>query len=265
MVIARYVIAAIFGAYLLAWVLAVVVLVVLVVVLLISRGPSDTVRGAFRRAVAASQGGSLHTAGQARAPASVAAGLENLRAADPRFDATAFLDGARVAVGAYAMALSAQDDRLLRRYATPGYWQSTSGKEIADGVASWRRHAGARPGSTNQGRVLLDVSWREPQVWNVTLGEQGMDRITVRLAAVMIGAIRHGWQRLEAATHADWEFVRPAGQQTDTGAVMVPRTCHRCGGPYRSDLDDTCPHCGAARPDTQAGWRLDRTYLVVDA
>jgi len=195
----------------------------------------------------------------------VAAAIGNLRTVDPGFDSTAFLDGARMAVGAYAMAVAAEDDRLLRRITTPGYWETGIGKEIAGSVAEWRQYAGDRPGSTNRGRVLLDISWRQPQITDVAVGDHGVDRITVRLGSVMVGRIRHGWQRLESATLLDWEFVRPAGQRTDPGAVLLPRTCPHCGGPYRSDLDAACPHRRAARPDTQASWRLDRTYLVVDA
>ncbi len=266
LVIVRYVIAIVWGVYLLAWALALVVLAVLVILLIVSRGPSDTVRDAFRRTVAATtRGGSLHVAGPARPPADVAAAIRDLRAVDPGFDTTAFLDGARMAVGAYAMATAAQDDRLLRRITTPDYWQTTHGKEIAAAVAEWRRYAGDRPGSTNRGRVLLDVSWRLPEITGITLGDHGVDRITVRLGSVMVGMIRQGWHRLESATQLDWEFVRPAGQRTGPGAVMLPRTCPDCGGPYHSDLDAACPHCRTARPDTQAGWRLDRTYLVVDA
>ena len=264
--IVKYVIAAIWGVYLLAWALALVVLVVLVILLIISRGPSDTVRNAFRRTVAAtSRGGSLRADGPARPAADVAAAIRNLRAVDPGFDATAFLDGARMAVGAYAMAFAAEDDRLLRRITTPGYWQTANGKEIAGMVAEWRRYAGDRPGSTNRGRVLLDISWRQPEIRDLVLGDQGVDRITVRLGSVMVGMIRQGWHRLESATQLDWDFVRPAGQRTDPAAAMLPRTCPNCGGPYHSDADAACPNCRAARPDTQAGWRLDRTYLVVDA
>jgi len=72
-----------------------------------------------------------------------------------------------------------------------------------------------------------------------------------------------GWQRTDGVTRFDWDFVRPAGQRTDPRAVLLPRTCADCGGPYRSDLDDACPYCHAARPDTEAGWCLDGMYLVV--
>ena len=83
------------------------------------------------------------------------------------------------------------------------------------------------------------------------------------LASVIVAAAGSGWQRIDEATQFDWEFVRPAGQRTDPGSVLLPRTCGRCGGPYHSDLDDACRYCHAARADTQAGWRLDRNNLVV--
>jgi len=188
--------------------------------------------------------------------------MRDLQAADPGFDATAFLDSARVAVGAYAIAYAAEDGRLLRRITTPGYWQTPNGKAIAAVIAEWQRYAGDRPGTAHRGPVLLDVSWREPEVRNVALSEQGMDRITVRLASVIV---RSGSLRIDEVTQLDWDFVRPAGQRTDPGAVLLPRTCASCGGPYYSDLDDACPYCQAARADTQAGWRLDQTYLVADA
>jgi hypothetical protein len=113
--------------------------------------------------------------------------------------------------------------------------------------------------------MVLDISWRQPEVKSVALGDQGMDRITVRLALVIAGAAGPGWRRTDEVTRFDWDFVRPAGQRTDPRAVLLPRTCGDCGAPYLSDLDDACPYCHAARPDTQAGWRLDRMYLVVGA
>jgi len=263
MVIVKDVIGGILGVYILAWVVALAFIVFLALVLVVSRGRSDAVRNVFRRAVAAgAPHGAVHTAGRAGSPIPATA-IRDLQSIDPGFDVTAFLDSARVAVGAYAMAHSAEDDRLLRRITTPGYWQTPNGKALAAAVAEWRRYAGDRPGATNRGRVVLDISWRQPEVKNVALGDQGLDRITVRLASVIAGAAGPGWRRTDQVTRFDWDFVRPAGQRTDPGAVLLPRTCADCGGPYRSDLDDACPYCHAGRPDSQAGWRLDRTYLVV--
>jgi hypothetical protein len=190
----------------------------------------------------------VHAAGRAGSAAATVTGVQDLQSVDPGFDVTAFLDSARIAVGAYAMAHSAQDDRLLRRITTSGYWQTPNGKALAAGVAEWQRYAGDRPGAANRGRMVLDISWRQPEVKRVALGDQGMDRITVRLASVIAGAAGPGWQRTDGVTRFDWDFVRPAGQRTDPAAVLLPRTCAGCGGPYRSDLDDACPYCHAARP-----------------
>jgi hypothetical protein len=268
MVIARDVVAGILSVYLLAWAAALAVIVFLGIVLIASRGRSDAVRNAFRRAVATgSPAGSLR-AGPVAPPSGTAGAMpaiRKLQAVDPGFDLTAFLDGARVAVGAYAMAYLAEDDQLLRRISTPGYWQTPNGKAVAAGVAGWQRYAGDRPGTANRGRMLLDVSWRRPVVTNVDLAGPGGDRITVRLASVVVAAAQPGWHRIDQATQFDWEFVRPAGQRTDPASVLLSRTCARCGGPYHSDLDDACRYCHAARADTQAGWRLDRNYLVVNA
>ena len=268
MVVVKDVIGGILGVYILAWAVALAFIAFLGIVLIVSRGRSDAVRGVFRHAVAArAPQGAVHRAGRAGSAADMAtdtaAAVRDLQSVDPGFDVTAFLDNARVAVGAYAMAHSAEDDRLLRRITTPGYWQTPNGKAVASAIAGWQRYAGDRPGATNRGRVVLDLSWRRPEVKSVALGDQGMDRITVRLALVIVGAAGAAWQRTDGVTRFDWEFVRPAGQRTDPGAVLLPRTCGDCGSPYRSDLDDACTFCHAARPDTQAGWRLDRTYLVV--
>jgi hypothetical protein len=251
------VLACILLAYLLAWVLALAYMAFLALVLVMSRGRSDTAREVFRRAVAGTAPrGSVHAGNQVSPPAALATGIRELQRSDPGFDLTAFLDGARVAVGAYAMAWSAEDDRLLRRITTPGYWNTPSGQAVAAVVAGWERYAGTRPGTENRGRLLLDVSWREPEVTSVSLG--GLDRITVRLSSVIIGAAQPGWHPVNETTRFDWEFVRPSGQRTDPAAVLLPRTCAACGGPYHSDLDAACPHCRTARPDTRAGWRLDR-------
>jgi hypothetical protein len=264
MVIVKDVIGGILGVYILAWVVALAFIVFLALVLVVSRGRSDAVRNVFRRAVAAgAPQGAVRTAGRSGSSADLAAAIRDLQSVDPGFDVTAFLDNARVAVGAYAMAHSAEDDRLLRRITTPGFWQTPNGKAVAAAVAEWQRYAGDRPGTTNRGRMVLDISWRQPEVKNVALGDQGMDRITVRLASVIAGAAGPDWRRTDEVTRFDWDFVRPAGQRTDPRAVLLPRICGDCGAPYRSDLDDACPYCHAARPDTQAGWRLDGMYLVV--
>lgn len=248
--------------YALAWVLALAYMAFMGLVLVVSRGDSDTARNAFRRAVSgAAPPGSVHAVSQVSLPAHVAARIRELRAGDPAFDLTAFLDGARVAVAAYAMAWSAQDDRLLRRITTPGYWRTPNGEEVTALIAEWERYAGSRLGTANRGRLLLDVSWREPEVTSVSLG--GQDRITVRLSSAIIGAAQPGWHPINEATRLDWEFVRPSGQRTDPAAVLLPRTCASCGGPYRSDLDEACPHCRTPRPGTRAGWRLDRVNLTM--
>jgi hypothetical protein len=124
---------------------------------------------------------------------------------------------------------------------------------VAAVVAGWQRYASDRPGTANRGRMLLDISWRQPEVTNVALGAQGMDRITVWLASVIVGAAGAVWDRIDEVTQFDWDFVRPAGQRTDPGAILPPRTCAGCGAPYRSDLDDACPYCHAARADTRPG------------
>jgi hypothetical protein len=265
LVIAGDVIGFILLAYLLAWALMLAVFAFLGIVLLVSRSRSDAVRNAFRHAVAAGAPAGSLRAGPAGRGVGVVPAIRKLQAADPGFDLTAFLDNARVAVGAYAMAYSAEDDRLLRRVTTPGFWQTPNGKDVAAIVANWQRYAGDRPGTANRGRMVLDISWRRPEVTNVALGEQGMDRITVRLASLTVVVPGPGWRQIDEATQFDWEFVRPAGQRTDPGSVMLPRTCARCGGPYHSDLDDVCRYCQTARADSQAGWRLDRNYLIVSA
>jgi hypothetical protein len=259
-----------FLGYLAVWVLAIAIMAFLGVVLVISRGSPDAVRNVFRQVVAARASKELiHVADRAESPAGVGGALRQLRTADPAFDITAFLDSARVAVGAYSMAQFGRDDRLLRRITTAGFWGTHSGKMIT-GLVAERRRASRRTDTSNRGPAMLDVSWRQPAVQDVALGQQGVDRITVRLASVFIGAIPGGanppaLRRIDAATLLDWEFVRPAGRGTDPGAVLLPRTCASCGGPYRSELDDACPYCHAPRADSQAGWRLDRNYLVVDS
>ena len=59
-------------------------------------------------------------------------------------------------------------------------------------VAGWKRHAGNRPGTANRGRMLLDVSWRQPEVTNVSLGERGADRVIVPLRLLQIVKILGG-------------------------------------------------------------------------
>jgi hypothetical protein len=269
--IIRDVIGYAFLGYLAVWILAVAIMSFLGVVLVISRGSSDAVRNVFRQVVAARASKELiHVADQAESPAGVGGALRQLRTADPAFDVTAFLDSARVAVGAYTMAQFGRDDRLLRRITTPGFWGTRNGKMITHLIAD-RRRASRRTDTSKYGPAMLDVSWRQPVVQDVALGQQGVDRITVRLASVFVGATPAAGanppalRRMDAATQLDWEFVRPAGRRTDPGAVLLPRTCARCGGPYRSEFDDACPYCQAPRADSQVGWRLDRNYLVVDS
>jgi len=104
-VIAYDVIGYILLLYVLAWALALAYMMFLALVLGVSRGHSDAVRDIFRRAVAVqAPRGSVHAARRVSPPARVAARIRELQAKDPGFDLTAFLDGTRVAVGAYAMA-----------------------------------------------------------------------------------------------------------------------------------------------------------------
>jgi hypothetical protein len=252
-----------FLAYIAVWILAIVIMMLLGAILVISRKSPDAVRDVFRQIVASSSSKELvHVTDRSGSPG-VAAALRNLRTFDPEFDMTVFLDSARVAVGAYAMAQMGRDDRLLRRITTPGFWQTANGKLIDKGIAYRDDEAKKHPDRPSGTFVTLDVSWRQPVVQEVALGQRGVDRITVRLASVFIGARLPGWCRVDSATELDWDFVRPAGSKTDPGAVLQPRTCAKCGGPYRSEMDTVCAYCHTPRADAQAGWRLDRNYLVV--
>jgi hypothetical protein len=249
-----------------AWVLAAVVMAAIAITLWVSQGSPDAVRNAFRRSVAGRDPqGTLHTGDQVSAPAEVAARVRDLTAADPDFDLTAFLDGTRLAVGAYTIASLAADDRLLRRITTPGFWATPIGKQIAVSVFRLQHYAAQmHHDAAGQGALILNVGWRQPVLTNVVLGEQGVDRITVRLASIGVGATdAAGWRLVDSVIERDWDFVRPSGQKTDPEAVMLSRTCAKCGGPFRSDIDDVCPYCHEPRADAQAGWRLDRNYLVV--
>jgi len=265
MVIAKDVLGTLFALYFLIWALALVEMIFLAGVLVVSRGRSDVMRNLFRRSVAMGSSRSGLRAGKASSPASVRAALDRLGTDDPNFSEAAFLDGTRLAVGAYAMAISAEDDRLLRRITTPHYWQTGEGEAVAAAVAGWKRYAGDRSGATNRGRALFDLSWRQPEVRDVSIGDSGVDRITVRLAAVIIGAVRAGWVRNDQVMRLDWEFVRASGEKTDPYAVVLPRVCATCGAPYQSDFDQVCPHCHARRLDAGTGWRLDCSYLVLDS
>jgi len=251
-----------------AWIVAFAFMALVTVILTImSRGSSDTARDALRHIVASHSSRDLvHVGDRAGSPA-VAAAMRDLRAFDPAFDANVFLDCVRVTVGAYALAQMGNSDRLLRRITTTGFWQTHNGKQIAEAIAKRNRQARDAKGA-NSGKLILDVSWREPAVQAVALGDHGVDRITVRLASVfivvlLIPSTRPRSIRVDAATELDWDFVRPAGSKTDPEAVLQPRTCASCGAPYRSEADDACAYCHAPRADAQAGWRLDRNYLVV--
>jgi hypothetical protein len=251
-----------------AWILAFLFMAAVAVILTVmSRGSSDTARDALRQIVASHSSRDLvHVGNRAGSPA-VAAAMRDLRAFDPAFDANVFLDCVRVAVGAYALAQMGASDRLLRRITTPGFWQTHNGKQIEEGIAKRNRQL-RDPQGANSGKLILDVSWREPTVQAVALGDHGMDRITVRLASVfivvlLIPSTPPRSMRIDAATELDWDFVRPAGSKTDPEAVLQPRACASCGASYRSEVDDACAYCHAPRADAQAGWRLDRNYLVV--
>jgi hypothetical protein len=252
-----------FLAYIVVWILAIVIMMLLAAILLISRKSPDAVRDVFRQLVASSSSRELVHVADRSGSLTVAAALRNLRTFDPEFDMTVFLDSARVAVGAYAMAQMGRDDRLLRRITTPGFWQTFNGKMINQLMINRDEQARKHPDRPRSPSVILDVSWRQPVVQEVALGQHGVDRITVRLASVFIGARMPGWCRVDSATELDWDFVRPAGAATDPGAVLQRRTCAKCGGPYRAELDSVCPYCHTPRADAQAGWRLDRNYLVV--
>jgi hypothetical protein len=255
-------------AGILAWILAFLFMAVVTVILTVmSRGSSDTTRDALRQIVASHSSRDLVHVGNGAGSPAVALAMRDLRAFDPAFDANVFLDCVRVAVGAYALAQMGNSDRLLRRITTPGFWQTHNGKQIAEAIAKRSRQP-RDPQEANSGKLILDVSWREPAVQAVALGDHGVDRITVRLASVfivvmLIPSTTPRSMRIDAATELDWDFIRPAGSKTDPAAVLQPRTCASCGAAFRSEVDDACAYCHAPRADAQAGWRLDRNYLVV--
>ena len=45
--------------------------------------------------------------------------------------------------------------------------------------------------------------------------------------------------------------------------LRCPVPVRSCGAPFRSEMDGARAYCHAPRADAQAGWRLDRNYLVV--
>jgi len=47
------------------------------------------------------------------------------------------------------------------------------------------------------------------------------------------------------------------------GREPAPGTRPSSGDASRSEMDSACAYCHAPRADAQAGWRLDRNYLVV--
>ena len=144
--------------------------------------------------------------------------------------------------------------------------------------------------------VPLDYQAHEVEFHTVTPDDHGFDRIVVRLAfrgetalagvgAASTATAMAGRFKLGAATQQsgsaarppgpttarignegwyDWEFVRPATERSGDDDGVAGRRCSQCGSPFRTDLDVACRACKAPRPSVGAGWKLDRSWLVVD-
>jgi hypothetical protein len=148
--------------------------------------------------------------------------------------------------------------------------------------------------------MALDYDAHEAELWAVQPDVDGVDHVTVRLAyrgeAAVAGpgasqrakamtgqfdlsAMRQLQAQRATGTPAlppvdsarigtegwyDFGFTRSVQARSSPGDGTAERRCATCGAPYRSDLDLACPNCRAERSTPEGGWKLDRSWLVVD-
>ena len=121
-------------------------------------------------------------------------------------------------------------------------------------MAGCEHYEGERSGATNRGRRLLDVSWRRPEIRDVSIGENEVERLTVRLASAFVGAVRPGRRPDRRCVATRLVFSTADGQKKDPYAVFLRRTCSTCRSPYRSVFEDVGPDCHAPTLRLDGAW-----------
>ena len=146
--------------------------------------------------------------------------------------------------------------------------------------------------------MLLDYDAPEIELWAVEPNRDGVDHVTVRVAyrgesalagpgASQLARARTGrisfsqlhdaptghsppampavdTARIGTEGWYDFDFTRSATERSGPDDGSAVRRCPACGAPYRSDLDLECRNCHVERATVDGGWKLDRSWLVVD-
>lgn len=276
----------------------------LFVILRASGPDSPFTRRVVARLVARSGPDSTHRADERGDPGAITAGLDVIRARDPLFDEQVVLQAARRALFFLFMANVDGSEKRLRQVSTDRFWRTPAGEEVeerAQGRAAQEaalNSSASRSAQMSWRPIPVDYDTDDGELWAVEPDVDGLDRVIVRLAyrgeavvvgpgaawrakaltgridlAAMLRSPEPGGQpvpwtidsaRIGTQGWYDFELIRPVHMRSAPDDGTAERRCPRCGGPYRSDLDLDCSHCGAARSRPQGGWKLDRSWLVAD-
>lgn len=302
--IGAYLVVGYFGIFLVGLAILTIFCGLLFVFLRASGPDSPLTRRVVARLVSRSGPESTHRADEVGDPSAIAAGLEVIRSRDPLFDEHVVLGAARRALFFLFVANLDGNESRLRQVSTDRFWKTPAGEEVEERAKGRAAQEAALVSSASPSTQMswlpmpVDYDTDDGELWAVQPDVAGVDRVIVRLAyrgeAVVVGP-GAAWRakamtgRIDLAAMLrspppggapvpwsiesarigtqgwyDFELVRSAQVRSSPQEGTAARSCSRCGGPYRSDLDLDCPHCGAGRPRPEGGWKLDRSWMVVD-
>jgi len=183
--------------------------------------------------------------------AQVRAGIAEIKAADPAFDAEVFMEQVRSEFLNVKQALSAGAPEQLRTYASPDLFQTW----MAEGER--QRESGVRVES----RELEIEDTRLMWVFHGT----AQDEITVGIdAACAVVGVREetGQVVFGQPGHAQpvteyWTLLRPAGTPS-APPRPVALQCPHCGAPLGRGPAAICQYCSGLLPPPLEGWEIAR-------
>jgi predicted lipid-binding transport protein (Tim44 family) len=195
------------------------------------------------------------SAADAGGAASVAAGLDGIKAHDPAFDESAFISDVERSFFVVQEAWSERKPEMSRRVMADGLWQQHK-VQIDQYTAQHRRN-------------LLDSL----AIGNANLvaahTDQSYDTVTVRILAASAdydvadqsGKVVRGNRDVQQWTE-DWVFQRSSEATTKTGAGTMNQHCPNCGAPLDVDLAGVCSYCKAPIMSGKYDWVLTRIDQV---
>lgn len=179
-----------------------------------------------------------------------AAGLAQLRTADPAFDEGSFLARVERAFAVLQQAWENRDLDTARTFLSPGCYLAWS-TQLEQMVAEHRRNVleglrvdGVTPVKVSHGRVYDDVTLRI----EATCADYEVDETSGR---IVFG------DRTPQTFVEYWTFQRSVDARSG-GADLLDKRCPNCGAPLQVNQVGECRYCSAAVTSGKFDWVLSR-------